>query len=108
MKWQEFGGSANDMRMAFDEAYVRRKVVKDVALKRSRVPPKMRPEMGDRESVSEEVAAEDERQRREKRRNHFVENAAKERKLRELYGPPQVSNHFYSVTRQGVWLILYL
>ena len=108
LKWQEFGGSANDMRMAFDEAYVRRKVVRDVALKRSRVPPKMRPEMGDRESVSEEVAAEDERQRREKRRNHFVENAAKERKLRELYGPPQVSNHFFSVTRQGVWLILYL
>ena len=90
----------SDLRESFDAAARRRKVVADVALRRSAEPPSRRPPTEGRASVSDEVAKEDERQRKEKFRKLQAESAAKQQRMRELFGPPQIVKDF---ARQRDW-----
>jgi hypothetical protein len=100
LKWHELEMKMADMRVSFDAASKRRKIVADVALRRSAEPPSRRPWTQDRTSVADEVAQEDERQRKQKNRKLAAESAAKQHKMRELFGPPQIIKDF---SRQRDW-----
>lgn len=100
LKWHELEMKMSDLRESFDAAARRRKVVADVALRRSAEPPSRRPPTEGRASVSDEVAKEDERQRKEKFRKLQAESAAKQQRMRELFGPPQIVKDF---ARQRDW-----
>ena len=100
LKWHELEMKIADMRVSFDAASKRRKIVADVALRRSAEPPSRRPWTQDRTSVADEVAQEDERQRKQKNRKLAAESAARQHKMRELFGPPQIIKDF---SRQRDW-----
>lgn len=100
LKWHELEMKIADMRVSFDAASKRKKIVADVALRRSAEPPSKRPWTQDRTSVADEVAKEDERHRKQKHRKLAAESAAKQQKMRELFGPPQIIKDF---ARQRDW-----
>jgi len=89
LKWHELGGGMGDLRASFDAAAARRLFAAPVALRRSRDPAHRRvpaPTM----TVAEEVQAEDSRLRREKSRKLLAQNSAKQARMKELLGPPQM------------------
>ena len=98
LQWHDLGAGMSDLREAFDTAAKRRAIVADVALRRSREPthrraPLMMP-------VVQEVTMEKERQRKERRKRRAAEIHAKQQRLRELFGPPQIFKDF---ARQRDW-----
>ena len=91
LKWHELGAGVSDLRVSFDAAAKRQYLAADVAMRRSREPPRKRlAEDSLKWCAADEVAQEGERQRRDKTRRLAAERAAKQQRMRELYGPPQI------------------